>query len=73
MKPVFEKFLFKVTSKFDFRFQNIGLYVVMFLEILGTLVKALSIFSILFIAFGLAFYILMGPKVSMQNDDILSQ
>uniref|UniRef100_T1JBU7 Ion transport domain-containing protein n=1 Tax=Strigamia maritima TaxID=126957 RepID=T1JBU7_STRMM len=42
------------------RFDKVGIYVVMFLEILKTLVKALLIFSILFIAFGLAFFILLS-------------
>uniref|UniRef100_T1JBU6 Ion transport domain-containing protein n=1 Tax=Strigamia maritima TaxID=126957 RepID=T1JBU6_STRMM len=42
------------------RFDKIGIYVVMFLEILKTLIKALLIFSILFIAFALAFYILLS-------------
>lgn len=37
-----------------------GIYVVMFLEILQTLIKVLLIFSILIIAFGLAFYILLS-------------
>lgn len=45
------------------RFDQIGIYVVMFLEILQTLIKVLSVFSILIIAFGLAFYILLS-KVS---------
>ena len=44
-------------------FIQIGIYVVMFLEILQTLIKVLMVFSILIIAFGLAFYILMS-KVS---------
>lgn len=39
---------------------QIGIYVVMFLEILQTLIKVLFVFSILIIAFGLAFYILMS-------------
>ncbi|GAB6022301.1 hypothetical protein CHUAL_006422 [Chamberlinius hualienensis] len=42
------------------RFDRVGIYVVMFLEILQTLVKALLIFSILFIAFGLSFFVLMS-------------
>ncbi|EDS35491.1 ANKTM1 [Culex quinquefasciatus] len=42
------------------RFDQVGLYVVMFLEILQTLVKVLAVFSILIIAFGLAFYILLS-------------
>lgn len=47
------------------RFDQVGIYVVMFLEILQTLIKVLLVFSILIIAFGLAFYILLS-KVSRQ-------
>lgn len=46
------------------RFDQVGIYVVMFLEILQTLIKVLLVFSILIIAFGLAFYILLS-KVSV--------
>lgn len=46
------------------RFDQVGIYVVMFLEILQTLIKVLMVFSILIIAFGLAFYILLS-RVSM--------
>ena len=42
------------------RFDRVGIYVVMFLEILQTLIKVLFIFSILIIAFGLAFHILLS-------------
>ncbi|XP_053956221.1 transient receptor potential cation channel subfamily A member 1 [Anastrepha ludens] len=42
------------------RFDQVGIYVVMFLEILQTLIKVLTVFSILIIAFGLAFYILLS-------------
>ncbi|XP_026481141.1 transient receptor potential cation channel subfamily A member 1-like [Ctenocephalides felis] len=42
------------------RFDQAGIYVVMFLEILQTLIKVLLVFSILIIAFGLAFYILLS-------------
>lgn len=42
------------------RFDQIGIYVVMFLEILQTLIKVLIVFSILIIAFGLAFFILLS-------------
>lgn len=45
------------------RFDQVGLYVVMFLEILQTLIKVLTVFSILIIAFGMSFFILMS-KVS---------
>ncbi|CAL8070273.1 unnamed protein product [Orchesella dallaii] len=42
------------------RFDVVGIYVVMFLEILHTLLRVLMIFSILIVAFGLAFYILLS-------------
>ncbi|KAF6200610.1 hypothetical protein GE061_005053 [Apolygus lucorum] len=42
------------------RFDLVGIYVVMFLEILQTLIKVLVLFSILIIAFGLSFYILLS-------------
>lgn len=45
------------------RFDQIGIYVAMFLEILQTLIKVLLLFSILIIAFGLAFFMLLS-KVS---------
>ena len=41
-----------------------GIYVVMFLEILKTLVQVLVVFSILIIAFGLSFYILLSRDFS---------
>ncbi|KAK3089349.1 hypothetical protein FSP39_002938 [Pinctada imbricata] len=46
------------------RFDIFGIYVVMFLEILGTLLRVLCVFSILLVAFGLAFYILMKDEIS---------
>lgn len=42
------------------RFDQVGIYVVMFLEILQTLIKVLLVFSILIIAFGFAFFILLS-------------
>ncbi|XP_025420508.1 transient receptor potential cation channel subfamily A member 1 isoform X3 [Sipha flava] len=42
------------------RFDQVGIYVVMFIEILQTLIKVLLLFSILIAAFGLAFYILLS-------------
>ncbi|XP_039436937.1 transient receptor potential cation channel subfamily A member 1-like isoform X2 [Culex pipiens pallens] len=48
------------------RFDQVGLYVVMFLEILQTLIKVLTVFSILIIAFGLSFYILLSKIKSHQ-------
>lgn len=44
----------------QYRFNSFGIYVVMFLEILQTLVRVLFVFSVLIIAFGLSFYILMA-------------
>ena len=44
-----------------------GLYVVMFLEILRTLVRAIIVFSILIVAFGMAFYILLATEVGTPN------
>ncbi|CAH1391699.1 unnamed protein product [Nezara viridula] len=51
------------------RFDLVGIYVVMFLEILQTLIKVLIVFSILIIAFGLAFFILLsrGKHVSFST------
>ncbi|XP_017840949.2 LOW QUALITY PROTEIN: transient receptor potential cation channel subfamily A member 1 [Drosophila busckii] len=48
------------------RFDQVGIYVVMFLEILQTLIKVLLVFSILIIAFGLAFYILLSKIIDAQ-------
>jgi hypothetical protein len=45
------------------RFDFFGIYVVMFLEILKTLVQVIVVFSILIVAFGLSFYILLCSKV----------
>ena len=42
------------------RFNRGGIYVVMFLEILSTLIKVIFVFSVLIIAFGLSFYILFA-------------
>lgn len=42
------------------RFDQVGIYVVMFLEILQTLIKVLMVFSILIVAFGFAFFILLS-------------
>ncbi|KAK3607524.1 hypothetical protein CHS0354_025776 [Potamilus streckersoni] len=46
------------------RFDLFGIYVVMFLEILRTLLQVLCVFSILLIAFGLAFFTLMHTEES---------
>lgn len=49
-----------------FYFQ-IGIYVVMFLEILQTLIRVLLVFSILIIAFGLSFYIVLSKSKVCPN------
>ncbi|XP_046587542.1 transient receptor potential cation channel subfamily A member 1 [Neodiprion lecontei] len=51
------------------RFDQVGIYVVMFLEILQTLIKVFLVFSILIIAFGLSFYILLskGNHISFNS------
>ncbi|CAG7728806.1 unnamed protein product [Allacma fusca] len=51
------------------RFDIVGIYVVMFLEILYTLLRVLMIFSVLIIAFALAFYILLsnGQHIAFEN------
>ncbi|XP_069127645.1 transient receptor potential cation channel subfamily A member 1-like isoform X2 [Argopecten irradians] len=46
------------------RFDVFGIYVVMFLEILSTLIQALSVFSLLIVAFGFAFFLLMRSEAS---------
>ncbi|KAH8415460.1 hypothetical protein KR222_000199 [Zaprionus bogoriensis] len=52
------------------RFDQVGIYVVMFLEILQTLIKVLLVFSILIIAFGLAFYILLSKIINAQANHL---
>lgn len=52
------------------RFDQIGIYVVMFLEILQTLIKVLMVFSILIIAFGLAFFILLSKVPEPQPNHL---
>ncbi|XP_055621536.1 transient receptor potential cation channel subfamily A member 1 isoform X2 [Toxorhynchites rutilus septentrionalis] len=52
------------------RFDQVGIYVVMFLEILQTLIKVLAVFSILIIAFGLAFYILLSKMANPQANHL---
>ncbi|XP_031632673.1 transient receptor potential cation channel subfamily A member 1 isoform X3 [Contarinia nasturtii] len=49
------------------RFDQVGIYVVMFLEILQTLIRVLMVFSILIIAFGLAFYIVLSKSMLSQE------
>jgi len=43
----------------SFRLDSIGLYVVMFRHILRTILKVFLTFSVLFVAFGLTFYLLL--------------
>lgn len=45
------------------RFEGIGIYVVMFWEILRTLMRVVLLFFYLMLAFSLAFYALMLNKV----------
>ncbi len=45
----------------------IGIYVVMFLEILKTLLQVIVVFSILIIAFGLSFYMLLASPVTTDH------
>lgn len=52
------------------RFDQVGIYVVMFLEILQTLIKVLFVFSILIIAFGLAFFILLSQVPEPQPNHL---
>lgn len=58
-------------APFNFRFDHVGIYVVMFLEILQTLIKVLIVFFILIVAFGLAFYILLSRVRTKQNARIV--
>ncbi|XP_041358307.1 transient receptor potential cation channel subfamily A member 1-like isoform X2 [Gigantopelta aegis] len=51
------------------RFDFFGIYVVMFLEILRTLIQVLCVFSILIIAFGLAFFMLLGKEKNKAFDN----
>lgn len=50
------------------RFNTSGIYVVMFFEILLTLVRVLIVFCVLIIAFSLSFYILL-TKVCFEKAD----
>ncbi len=47
-----------------------GIHVVMFTEILKTLLKVMVLFSILIIAFGLVFYILLRDEVSLLKKNL---
>lgn len=46
------------------RFEGVGIYVVMFWEIMKTLVRIVMLFIYLVLAFSLAFYALMLEQVS---------
>lgn len=48
------------------RFEGIGIYVVMFMEILRTLVRVVLLFFYLMFAFSLAFYALMLNQVGSE-------
>ncbi|XP_058838850.1 transient receptor potential cation channel subfamily A member 1 isoform X10 [Topomyia yanbarensis] len=60
----------KANCKKDSKSFYVGIYVVMFLEILQTLIKVLTVFSILIIAFGLSFYILLSKIVNPQANNL---
>lgn len=49
------------------RFEGIGIYVVMFGEIMKTLFRIVMLFVYLMLAFGLAFHALMLEQVSCNN------
>lgn len=63
---ILTQFVFHI-NRFDF----FGIYVVMFLEILRTLLQALSVFSLLIVAFGLSFFLLMRTEVYIVKLHIL--
>nr|XP_038029543.1 transient receptor potential cation channel subfamily A member 1-like [Anas platyrhynchos] len=44
------------------RFENYGIYVVMFWEILRTLIRIAVVFFFLILAFGLSFFVLLGSQ-----------
>uniref|UniRef100_A0A7M4FKT5 Transient receptor potential cation channel subfamily A member 1 n=1 Tax=Crocodylus porosus TaxID=8502 RepID=A0A7M4FKT5_CROPO len=44
------------------RFENYGIYVVMFWEILRTLIRIVVVFFFLILAFGLSFFVLLGSQ-----------
>lgn len=48
---------------FYLRFEFFGIYIVMFKEILGTLLQVLIVFSILIFAFGVTFYAMLRNEV----------
>lgn len=60
--------VYMLASRFDF----FGIYIVMFLEILKTLVKVIIVFSLLVFAFGFSFLILLSPGVSDMYQNLVS-
>ena len=48
------------------RFPTFGLYVVMFVEVLKTLLMVISVFSVALIAFSLSFYVLLGEQKAFE-------
>lgn len=57
-----------ITSCFC-RFEGIGIYVVMFGEIMKTLVRIVMLFLYLMLAFGLAFHAVMLNQVGEENNN----
>lgn len=53
------------------RLDTVGLYVVMFGQILQTILKVVFVFSVLFIAFGLTFYVLLWEDVRIMIKQVL--
>ncbi|GFR64313.1 transient receptor potential cation channel subfamily A member 1-like [Elysia marginata] len=51
------------------RFQMVGLYIVMYIQIMKTLLQILFIFLVLMIAFGLSFYILQSREIQRTNEN----
>ncbi|XP_072267162.1 transient receptor potential cation channel subfamily A member 1 isoform X2 [Pyxicephalus adspersus] len=49
------------------RFETCGIYIVMFWEILRTLVRIVVIFFFLILAFGLSFFVLLYPQTPFSN------
>ncbi|XP_075069745.1 transient receptor potential cation channel subfamily A member 1 isoform X2 [Mixophyes fleayi] len=49
------------------RFETYGIYIVMFWEILRTLVRIVVLFFFLLLAFGLSFYVLLYPQTTFSN------
>ncbi|XP_072007830.1 transient receptor potential cation channel subfamily A member 1 isoform X2 [Engystomops pustulosus] len=49
------------------RFESCGIYIVMFWEILRTLVRIVVIFFFLILGFALSFYVLLTPQMAFKN------